>query len=90
VMAERVGLVSRVVPDDSLLPTAMAMATDLAQRAPQAIAAAKRLLRQAWTTDLEGALEAERQAQGALGASADHAEGLAAFLEKRPPRFTGA
>jgi 2-(1,2-epoxy-1,2-dihydrophenyl)acetyl-CoA isomerase len=88
--AERVGLVSRVVPDAALQATAMAMATDLAQRAPQAIAAAKRLLRQAWSTDLEGALQAERQAQGALGAAADHAEGLAAFLEKRPPRFTGA
>ena len=88
--AERLGLVSRVVPDDELLPTATTMALSLAERAPQAIAATKRLLRHAWSTDLEGAFEAERQAQGALGATLDHAEGVAAFLEKRPPRFTGS
>lgn len=87
--ALRIGLVSRVVPDEALLSTARDMAARLAASAPQAVAATKRLLAEAWTTDLEGALAAERVAQGALGASRDHGEGLAAFREKRPPQFDG-
>jgi 2-(1,2-epoxy-1,2-dihydrophenyl)acetyl-CoA isomerase len=89
VEAERIGLVSRVVPDEDLPLTAAAMARGLADAAPLAVAATKRLLGQAWTTDLDGALAAERAAQGRLGASRDHGEGLAAFRAKRPPRFTG-
>lgn len=87
--AARIGLVSRVVPDDALAAAAAEMAGNLADGAPLAAAATKRLLSEAWTTDLDGALAAEREAQGRLGASRDHAEGLAAFRAKRPPRFTG-
>jgi 2-(1,2-epoxy-1,2-dihydrophenyl)acetyl-CoA isomerase len=87
--AERIGLVSRVVADDALPAAAAEVAQGLAAGAPLAIAATKLLLREAWTTDLDGALAAERLAQGRLGASRDHAEGLAAFRAKRPPRFTG-
>lgn len=87
--ALRVGLVSRVVPDADLLEAARDMATTLAAGPPRAIAATKRLLATAWTTDLESAFAAERAAQGELGATRDHGEGLAAFREKRPPRFTG-
>ncbi len=87
--ALRVGLVSRVVPDADLLATAQEMAATLAAGPPLAHAATKRLLAAAWTVDLETALAAERAAQGELGATRDHDEGLAAFREKRPPRFTG-
>jgi 2-(1,2-epoxy-1,2-dihydrophenyl)acetyl-CoA isomerase len=89
VEAERIGLVSRVVADEALPVAAAEMAQSLADGAPLAIAATKRRLGEAWTTDLAGALAAERTAQGRLGSSRDHAEGLAAFRAKRPPRFIG-
>jgi 2-(1,2-epoxy-1,2-dihydrophenyl)acetyl-CoA isomerase len=57
--------------------------------APRALALTKRALQRAWSVDLEEALEDEAFRQGIAGATSDHAEGLAAFLEKRPPRFTG-
>ena len=87
--AERIGLVTRVVPAESLASEAQAIATRLASLAPRALAATKHALDRAWSTDLDRALDDEAYRQGVAGASADHAEGLAAFLEKRPPRFTG-
>ena len=61
----------------------------LAGLAPQALALTKQALQRSWSVDLESALEDEAYRQGIAGATADHAEGLTAFLEKRPPRFTG-
>ena len=87
--ALRIGLVTRVVPDAELGAAAREVAMTLAAGAPRAIAATRRLLAEAWTTDLEAAFAAETEAQGILGRSPDHAEGLAAFRDKWPPRFTG-
>jgi 2-(1,2-epoxy-1,2-dihydrophenyl)acetyl-CoA isomerase len=87
--AERFGLVARVVAADGLAAEARAIAARLAGLAPLALAQTKRALQRSWSVDLETALEDEAYRQGIVGATADHAEGLAAFLEKRPPRFTG-
>ena len=87
--AERIGLVSRVVAVEALAGEARATATRLAALAPRALALTKRALQRTWSMDLDDALEDEAWRQGIAGATADHAEGLAAFLEKRSPRFTG-
>ena len=87
--AERLGLVAKVVPAESVVEEAQGVARRLADLAPQALALTKRALEAAWTSSLEEQLELEAELQGIAGATGDHAEGLAAFLEKRPPRFTG-
>ena len=87
--AERFGLVARVVAADALAAEARAIAARLAGLAPLALAQTKRALQRAWSVDLETALEEEAFRQGLAGATADHAEGISAFVEKRPPRFTG-
>ncbi len=85
--AERIGLVNRVVPAADLAAEAAALAGRLAGGAPLAMGLTKRALLAATSLDLESALEAEAQLQTAAGRSPDHAEGIAAFTEKRPPRF---
>jgi 2-(1,2-epoxy-1,2-dihydrophenyl)acetyl-CoA isomerase len=88
--ALRIGLVSKVVPRDQLLAEARTLAAKLAEAAPLALALTKEALHRSMTLDLDEALEGEAKLQGIAGASADHAEGLAAFREKRPARFTGS
>lgn len=87
--AERIGLVNRVVPADRLKDEANSMAVKLAGSAPLALALAKRALNRALESGLDEALEYEAQLQSIAGRSQDHAEGVAAFVEKRPARFTG-
>ncbi len=87
--AARIGLVASVVPGDRLVAAARDVAARLAALAPQALALTKRALQRSWSVDLDEALEDEAFRQGIAGETRDHAEGLAAFLEKRSPRFTG-
>jgi 2-(1,2-epoxy-1,2-dihydrophenyl)acetyl-CoA isomerase len=87
--AERFGLVAKVVPAAELMAAVRGMATKLAASAPRSLALTKRALNRAAESTLEQALEYEAWLQAIAGATADHAEGIAAFLEKRPPRFTG-
>jgi 2-(1,2-epoxy-1,2-dihydrophenyl)acetyl-CoA isomerase len=78
-----------VVAADLLMDEARAVAGRLAGLAPRAVALTKRALDAGWTSSFEDALELEARFQGEAGSMADHAEGIAAFLEKRPPRFSG-
>jgi 2-(1,2-epoxy-1,2-dihydrophenyl)acetyl-CoA isomerase len=87
--AVRLGLVGRVVPAAELATEARSVATRLATGAPRALALTKRALNTTWDRDLDAALEYEAHLQDMAGRTKDHAEGLAAFMEKRPPRFTG-
>jgi 2-(1,2-epoxy-1,2-dihydrophenyl)acetyl-CoA isomerase len=87
--AVRLGLVGRVVAADQLETEATSVAGRLAAGPPRALALTKRALNATWDRDLDAALEYEAHLQDTAGRSKDHAEGLAAFLEKRPPRFTG-
>lgn len=83
------GLVTRVVPDEKLLDEAWAIARQLAEGAPAALAATKRLLWNGVGRSVDSALPEENRFQGVLSGMADAREGLAAVIEKRRPRFTG-
>ncbi len=87
--AARIGLVNRVVPAAELAAATRALAEKIAAGPPLALRLDKQLLNRAATSDLAAALEAEAFAQGLAIASEDHAEGVAAFFDKRPPRFSG-
>jgi len=84
------GLINRVVPDDDLQSAALALATDLAAGPTLSLGLIRRAAWAATSTDLEAALATERTLQTQAGNSADFAEGVSAFFEKRPAQFTGA
>lgn len=83
------GLVNRIVPDAALQDEGTRLAARLAGLAPGASGALKHLLRDGFGRDYAATLEAEKQAFKTCAATADFAEALSAFFEKRPARFTG-
>ncbi len=87
--ALEMGMINAVVPDDELLARALAMAERLAQAPTAAIGRIKELLEASGTNDYGGQLELERKTQIQSGLTKDFREGVAAFLEKRPPKFVG-
>jgi 2-(1,2-epoxy-1,2-dihydrophenyl)acetyl-CoA isomerase len=84
------GLVNRVVPDERLEAEAGGLLTKLASGPTASYAGSKRLLNRRVYADLAGQLDAEAEAQREQGNSKDFIEGVLAFVEKRPPDFTGA
>lgn len=87
--ALRFGLVSRVVAPEALLDEALRLAGRIAANPPQVLRWTRQLLQQARTGTLDEALNAAGRLQGQAHHTADHAEAVAAFFEKRAPRFTG-
>jgi enoyl-CoA hydratase len=85
--AERWGLVSRVVPRETLMAEAKTIAKTIAARAPIAAETAKLNLRAAWALSIEDAIAYERDLQAICFATEDAREGRAAFKEKRSPTF---
>jgi 2-(1,2-epoxy-1,2-dihydrophenyl)acetyl-CoA isomerase len=87
--ADRIGLVTSVVPHDELEAAVEELALKIASGPPLAIKESKRLIYSGLNMDLESALMDVIRAYTALGLSEDHREALRAFLEKREPVFTG-
>ena len=87
--AERLGLVNRVVPHDDLMPRALEWAARLAAGPTRAYGLIKRGVNRAVSATLADSLEYEAQLQEIASRTEDHREGVAAFLAKRPPAYSG-
>lgn len=87
--AARFGMINKVVPADDLMTEAMSMAEKLAAAPTGSIGRIKRMLNASFANDLRQQLELEHECQIESGRSEDFKEGVAAFFEKRPPRFLG-
>jgi enoyl-CoA hydratase len=87
--AAAMGMANTAVPADQVRPTASALAARLAAAAPVSMALAKRLLREAPMMPRRAVMRAEARALGRCMGTRDWREGIEAFAEKRPPRYTG-
>jgi enoyl-CoA hydratase/carnithine racemase len=88
--AAELGLVTRVLADEDLLATATQTARDLAKKPPAALQACKRLMKSSTRDQLEQAVKLENEEFSARVRSAEAKEAFTAFLEKRPPNFSGS
>src|SRR5258708_149398 len=87
--AAELGLVTRVVPDQKLLAIATETAQKLAEKQPAALQACKRLMKQSTREQLERAVKLENEEFSVRVRSAEAKEAFTAFLERRPPDFSG-
>jgi 2-(1,2-epoxy-1,2-dihydrophenyl)acetyl-CoA isomerase len=87
--AERMGLVNEVVADELVVAAALSKAEAIAENAPLAVQLTKAAAYRSWNASLEEALELASTYQSIAQTSEDHLEGIAAALEKRPPKFRG-
>lgn len=87
--AKDLGLVYRVFPDAELYESALALAKRMAKMPTRGLGLTKKALNYSLSNDLDEQLAVERDLQGMAGRTADNAEGIAAFLEKREAKFSG-
>lgn len=87
--ARELGLVMKVVPDDKLESEALALAQELAASATFMLGITKKMFQSMYVPTLEMLLEMENLAMSGIRLTHDHHEGVAAFKEKRPPKFEG-
>lgn len=88
--ALRIGLVNKVVASEALMDEALALAATIASKARLAVRYAKEAINRGIETDIETGIAVEASLFGLCFATADQKEGMAAFLQKRKPDFTGA
>ena len=86
--AERSGLVSRVVPSDDLVDEALKVATRIAELSRPSVMMAKEAVNKAYESMMREGVMFERRLFHSLFATDDQSEGMAAFAEKRKPKFT--
>jgi len=83
------GLIWKAVEDDQLDAEVDALAARFAAGPTKGLARIKKMIRESWSQDLDSELDRQRDAMRELGFSDDYREGVAAFMEKRAPKFTG-
>jgi 2-(1,2-epoxy-1,2-dihydrophenyl)acetyl-CoA isomerase len=83
------GMIWKCVDDAALMDEARKVATKFAKGPTVGLGLIRQLMQQSWTASLDSQLEAERSAQRVAGRSRDFVEGVMAFLQKRPAKFTG-